>query len=865
MSTDALAQTTAYPPPVSTGAITLGPSPRPTLDTIGAQVPGCCEGGSATGANAWTTGNATATDWPTTSVGSVPYWWTHGEIEAGGRDFVNNPSRDGAAHLGQQSLAKYYEYSTIAPGPFGGGHIATGSRDGLYQADLWANNVGYGDQSYLLNASKVGEQYFTAIWDQTPHLYGTSGQTFYNGVGTNNLTLPPGLVGAPLPTASAAGIAPYLHQTDIGIYRDTAAASYRWTPTTAWDFGADYSHMDRKGTQAEGIVEFDGFMPAQVPAPVNDTTQNFGASGEYAGISPWGKRFTVKAGYNGSVYTDNVSSYTAQNPFFPTVASCKAPTASGSAAGTANCGSAQMSTPPSNDANGVSGTLAADLPLQSRYVGTMSYTMMRQNATFLPMTNNPLAVASPFGPNWNAVNFGFVNGNLGDPTNGLDGQINTLLSNNVLTSKITPDLTQKMSYRYYGFDNDTPRIIFPCWISYDGTGATITPGNNPCGGNSKTGTGFEDTISSLSLGYVKQDAGYELNWRPSKEWNFNAAYGFERYNYTETDANVTNENSGKLSVDWKPTSWITARASGYFADRRYDTYDYDAFVKAIQFPTVAPFTPNTNSSWFYAPAYQQFMFDNRQRTKVNLYLDVVAFRGVTITPSFKYQDDNYGLNPLNQEGINDSRSTSWGVDVAYVVTPRLSLAVSYYWEYYNQSLYNYTNTYAGGGYEAEPGTCQAAPAGNANANCLLTTSDKERVNTIMAVVNYEAIPGRLDLDLRYSISDGIDQMLLLTNPAMPAAACSSCVGVFPNDTTLFQRLDATATYKFDPTLVHQMGWMGDVRAKLRYTWERSSVSNWQNDPLAPFTPSVSATAIWLAYDNPNYNVQMLSASLIARW
>ena len=51
--------------------------------------------------------------------------------------------------------------ATVAPGAFGGGHVATGSNDGLYQADLWANNIGYNDQSYLLYLSKIGEQYLT--------------------------------------------------------------------------------------------------------------------------------------------------------------------------------------------------------------------------------------------------------------------------------------------------------------------------------------------------------------------------------------------------------------------------------------------------------------------------------------------------------------------------------------------------------------------------------------------------------------------------------------------------------------------------------------------------------------------------------
>ena len=78
--------------------------------------------------------------------------------------------------------------------------------------------------------------------------------------------------------------------------------------------------------------------------------------------------------------------------------------------------------------NGFSTTTSADLPLQSRYVGTTSYQMMTQNDGFLPMTNNPFAVASPNGLPWNMV------GAL--PVQSLGGDINTLLSNNVITTRI---------------------------------------------------------------------------------------------------------------------------------------------------------------------------------------------------------------------------------------------------------------------------------------------------------------------------------------------------------------------------------------------------------------------------------------------
>jgi MtrB/PioB family decaheme-associated outer membrane protein len=620
--------------------------------------------------------------------------------------------------------------------------------------------------------------------------------------------------------------------------------------------------MTRIGSQAAGIVELNGFAPTEVAAPVNDTTQNFGASGEYAGTWLSGQKYTIKVAYTGSRYTDNLSAYDVQNPYFPTIGTCTKPTATGTAAGTANCVAAQISTPPSNSANGITGTMASDLPLLSRYVGTVSYTKMTQNDAFIPMTDNPLAVASPFngGAPWNTI------GAL--PRTSLDGSISTLLSNNLITTKITPDLTSKLTYRYYDFDNGTPQTVFPCWISYDGTGAAVVPGKNPCGGSTTTGTGFESTISSLSIGYSKQNAGAALNWRPSREWNVNAEYGYERYDWTQTDVTATNENSGKASLDWKPTGWFTFRASGSYGIRNPEYYDYNSLVRALQFPNVPPFTPQTSTSWFYAPAYQQFMFDHRERTTANVSIDLVAFRGITITPTFKYKDDYYGLNPLNQEGVDDSRETSWGIDLGYAAAPNLTFAVSYYWEFYTQTLYNYTNTAptsiagppAGWPWEAQPGNCSTGLL----ANCLITTGDRERIKTFTALMNWGAIPDILNLTVRYTASLGVDQQSMVTGA--PPAACSNCfANTFPDVTTWFQRLDATVTYKFDRYWLYQVGWTGDLKAKLRYTWERNYVANWANDLLAPFTPSVSTTALFLGFDNPNYNIQMIAASLIASW
>ena len=754
----------------------------------------------------------------------VPYWWFHGEVEAGGRFFLNNPQRNGSAYLGQNSLAKYYEYSTVKPGPFSNIWLAAGTSDGLYQVDFGAKNIGYSDQSYYLDLSKAGEHYLSLGWDQTPHLYSTSAQTPYLGVGTTALTLPAGILGTG--AMSAARLNPWLQQTDIGIRRDTASAQYRWTPTDAWDVKADLSHMRRTGTQVDGIVGMSSggfpYGPTSVPKPVDDTTQNYGLNGEYAGTSPWNKKFTFKLAYNGSQYTDDFSSYSIQNPY------CTGAT-SATCAQTTQSPVARLSTWPSNNANAFSGTLGADLPWQSRYAGTISYTMMRQNDAFIPMTNNPSTLT---GANLAASIL---------PASSLNGAINTLLSNNVVTTKITPELTNKLSYRYYNFQNNTPQLMFGTpgsttgWISYDQNVAA------------------ERTIQSLSIAYTKQNAGEELVWRPTREWNLGAAYGYERYDYTQVDATSTDENSGKVFADWKPLRSLTVRASGYYSNRTANNYNYVANVGSIQFPGSTP----AQNSYYYASTYQQLMIDNRQRWKANFAVDVVVARGLTLTPNFKYQDDYYGLTPGTQMGLTDSRSWNAGIDATYVINPDMSLMVGYVREYYTQLLLGQScdlNTVTAFG------ITNNCVSHSTSTNISVQTNDRTVVDTFTAMARYAAIPDKLDLGLRYTASRATDhQMLNLGSGANPSG------GQFPDVTTWFQRLDATAVYTFDKAAVAQAGLTGVVKAKLHYAWERNSVANWQNDPLAPFSPTVSAAGIWLAQDNPNYNVHLLSASLAYTW
>jgi MtrB/PioB family decaheme-associated outer membrane protein len=774
-------------------------------------------------------------------------WWYHYYVEGGVREFLNNPQSDGVTALGGKSLAKYYEYSTIKPGPFLDGWASTGSKDGVYQLDAWAKNVGYSDQRYELNGSKAGEYYVGIGWDQTPHIYSTSAQTFYNGVGSTNLTLPAGLSNqmftdagcTPGPAGCGFLIAPAnaakvqqdiqgnTHLTDIGIRRDTVSVDFRYTPNDNWDFRANYSSMRRTGSQVDGVLFSPtiGGVRVDAPKPVADTTQNYGASGEYAGTSFWNQKFNIKVAYSGSTYTDDSSSYTVQNPFCPTGAvnrDC-------AIAGIASAPVALMSLWPSNQANGASATAGVDLPFNSRYMGTVAFTNMQQNQQFLPFTQTPFTTTGGVPPGWAGAPGIPVSSTAALPAQSLNGNINTLLVNNVITTQITPDLKFKTNYRFYNYDNGTPEIKFADWMLVDAVSA-------------KSFFGPLAPVQSISIAYSKQNIGGELNWRPSNEWNIGAIYGYERYDWTRADVDATHENTGKVYADWKPADWMTARASVSAAERRYESYDYLAFVGTAQWPAGAGVTQ-------YSTAYRQFMFDNRDRMKAQASLAVDVVPNVTLTPTLSYRDDRYLLDPATEVGLQFDRAVSAGVELAWVVSPDTKFMLSYMNDRQKQMISS-----AG----------QSVPPFSPSQ--YYTAGVVDSVNTYIVAATHAVIPNKLDVTLSYAyVTAKNTQPLVFADGTGPSAATG---GQFPAVQSAYQRLEAIASYTFDDDFVRRMGWNGKVIARLRYAWEHNSVDNWQTDVMQTYMYSVTNVAgymTWMAWNNPNYNVHRLGASIAFRW
>jgi MtrB/PioB family decaheme-associated outer membrane protein len=618
-----------------------------------------------------------------------------------------------------------------------------------------------------------------------------------------------------------------LHQTDLGIRRDTGSVEYRYTPTDDWDVRVNYSLMHRTGTQVDGVTFSPGTSGVRVdaPKPVDDITQNYGASGEYVGTSPWSQRYSLKIGYVGSTYTDRWDSYTVENPFCPAGAATNT-TTNGFCArnGSPSTPIALMSLTPDNMANGVSSTLGVDLPWKSRYMGTFSYTNMRQNDAF-----------QPFGSNPTVFNTGAFSTTIPLPAltaTSLNGNINTIMSNNVLTTQISPELKNKANYRIYDYDNNTPRIPFSTWVVADTAIATASS------------TAFAP-VSSLPVGYTKQNAGDELVWRPWHTVNLGAAYGFERYDWNFESATATNENSGKIFGDWKATPDVTFRGSWLFAFRRFENYDYINNLANIQWPGAV--APNQTATRMVSQM-RDFYLNNRDRNKVNAQLDWSPLPQLTISPSAGLLYDNYPMDAAGGIGLTYSHAWHAGVEATYVFSPAASVLFSYMFERYHQFLNASTAT----------GTSNPFAPGS-----FYTADITDAVHTVVAALNVTAIPDRLDLRFSYAVSFSTDNQ-----PVVFGTGAGPSGGQYPQVNNMWERFDASAKYRFDPDFVHSMGWKGDIYAKLLYAWERNSMGNWQIDIMNNYMIQVSSSTgymTWMAFDNPNYNVHMLAGAIGFSW
>lgn len=789
-------------------------------------------------------------------------WYSNGTIEAGSNIFLQKPG-DGFGKsstdpfwltpLTTDSRQKMDEYGKVPRSVFLSEFgVQAGSKDGRYAVDFWADYPGTNFQRYYLGVYEPGRQYFNVGWDETPHLLGSSAKSIFGGVGSTRLTVDPvsraflqsNLGPSTQTQAQRNAIENFIDNTapmsniDLETVRKKFTAAYRNTMLDGWDFNVDYSHEHRTGTRPLGIGY--GYAVAtaaataaprpssgavEVPQPLDDRTQNVNGSGEYVGTTPWGTQWNTSVKYMGSFFNNDVKSIDVDNPFCIT---CRAVNGTSQVLPVGTQVGANMfryGLAPDNNAQGVTWATAVNLPImKSRYVSTLQYTGFRQNDPFINDATNGITTLAPY------------------PAASLNGEVNTLLSNNVLTSRITTDLGNTAIVRYYDRKDNTPVLAFTNYVYADNGLATTQP------------------LTRDQHSYNKLNVSDDLKWQLNRNWTFGAGYFFERFGYENGEVDTTRENGGKAFVNgtWR---LATLRSSVEYSQRRYDNW-----LAASTDPAAA--------------AMRYFFVANRDRTKANTIIELAAFKNVTISPNGGLRWDNYPddrvlsgnaasalVLPLtNTLGTKYDRSWNAGTDINIRITPDLRVMFGYNFEEH----YLRVQSCCGGA----AGTVPFTEADK------WTSDITQKYNTFTASADWKAIPGKIEFKADY--------VAAISNEANNTIPCASgnnaCVGlntgqvgpvVWPDEHNLFQRFSFLAKYYVDPAYVKQMGWFGQIILKARYTFEQNRNSNWATDNFSPYSPSAAdagglditngGRSLFLAYNNPNYTAQIITLSAAMKW
>ncbi len=480
-----------------------------------------------------------------------------------------------------------------------------------------------------------------------------------------------------------------------------------------------------------------------------------------------------------------------------------------------------MSLAPDNSANTLHFITGADMPWNSRYNGAVNYTMARQNEDFIPFSSNgslPGNTCISAAAACNATAYPVIS------ASSLNGGNNTLLINNVLTTRLTSDLKSTLRYRYYDFDSTQSPITTIGWIYADAANTA------------------EDTRTSYGLAYTKQNASGDLTWMPRRWLNVGAGAEWERWDRDRRDVNVTNELSGRVFADAQLFEWSRMRASYVHSERRYDTY-------------IGVVESNVGSGY---PTYRLFDMANRNRDKGNFYIDLYSLEGVTITPTAGFRFDQYGTDPyapVSELGLLHDNAWDVGLEVAWKPTRALTVMGSYTHEESQRQIMAACGS-------ATPGACNAA----SNEASGVDVRTRDNTDTFILGVNATVIPDKLDVKGTYTVVRTFGSLAQSQGPGTTAAVSATA---FPDVHSGFDRIDVMAHYKFDR--IQQAGMKLEPFVKLRYLWERNTTDDWA--PLSwnymyNFNGQVSSTfakGIMLGWDNPNYNIQAVMLSAGVKW
>jgi hypothetical protein len=187
--------------------------------------------------------------------------------------------------------------------------------DGTY-ANVRASRISDDDQYYQAVFGRAGSYKIQAFLRDMPNVLSNNARPIWNGVGTNNLTLPSNLIAGGSTVEEVAAVSAATPERTLSVKRDKQGIGFNMYLTPQWTAYGTVSDEERKGARPYGGTFFFNFpFPDnggvfETTKPIDDSTINLNAGLRYVG-----KVWRMDFGYQGSFYRDSYTSYNFQSPY----------------------------------------------------------------------------------------------------------------------------------------------------------------------------------------------------------------------------------------------------------------------------------------------------------------------------------------------------------------------------------------------------------------------------------------------------------------------------------------------------------------------------------------------------------------------
>lgn len=468
-------------------------------------VPCASQGQAKSGAGAPATDTARAASLPPAE--SIAGRLT-GAAEVGLRTFTGS--------LTDQQRGKFEEYRDVPSGLLLQ-HLVLfyTPADSFRSFRLQASNVGLRDQTIAFRAKQPGLFDFQLGWDRIPHTFSTDARSLYTETDRGIYTLP-----VPRPDTAAFNRAPFI--APVRSLWEPVKLALGITPSQAWDFKAEYTHIGRNGDRPMGqAFGSPGAGTSEILEPIDQTIHDLKITQSYAE-----DRFQLVGTYDLSVFQNNVKSVTADNPMLTT----DTPTLGSSRGRTALA--------PNNLAHTIVVNGGLNFPWRTRVTGNAALSWWRQDEPFVPVT----------------INSAIVDPRIAQVPASLDGSVRTTNLAASVTSRPLAALALSARYRSYQYRDEAGVSALPLIVVND---RTVSPAD----------TARRDP-------FARRNADVSGTWQLLEPLSLTVGLGWEQMERDSAERNVlrTSERTPRVSVDYTGVSWLSLRGMYSKGWRRGSTY-----------------------------------------------------------------------------------------------------------------------------------------------------------------------------------------------------------------------------------------------------------------------------------------------------